>query len=235
MLMPENLFGNFFRDERITPLNLYHFAEDVLLRLTRANSSGEFTSHVNLLNAGIDRFYTGLSRSGTTETIVAHRSLDAIHSNFKFMMKELVFVIADVLGGFKSAGYKAFYPNGIGEYVNGRKSQTILLMKRVSTLAVFYKEHLGADLQQRLSTFELQWQETIAFLTAEHTGLYQPELEELESTLLSLMHAIGQKYPGNLLMCMSFFNFSLLFMSSHEGEKASPANRKSLSPAANHL
>lgn len=212
MVEPRKLFCNFFSDERITPMRLNNFAEDVLASLERANVNGEYISLINLLMFAVDEFYNGLySAIAPNNNKAEIPSPHEIAHAFRDCMAEMQYYIADAVGSFKSPAYKSFYPKGLSEYTTTTKIQAYFLMKRVSTLAETQKHWLGYQLSERLSSFEKQWQKVIHSFLINKTTYRIPERRNLELTLLTVIHAIAQKFPGNLFVCMSFFNFSLLY------------------------
>jgi len=84
-------------------------------------------------------------------------------------------------------------------------------MKRVSLLAEAQKHWLGNQLSEKLCSFERQWQLAIKVLLGSQATFQIAGQQALEHALLFVVHAIAQKFPGDLFMCMSFFNFSLLY------------------------
>jgi len=212
MVEPRKLFCNFFVDENITPLRLHNFAEDVIACLERANATGEYTSLINVLMFAVDEFYNGLYNAGSVKYDKAEiGSPHEITHTFRDCMAEMQYYIADAAGSFKSSVYKSFYPNGLGEYTTTTKTQAYFLMKRVSVLAQAQRRLLGYQLSEKLCSFEKQWQMAMRTLLTNKAIYHIPERRALECALLSVIHAIAQKFPGNLFVCMSFFNFSLLY------------------------
>jgi len=212
MVEPRKLFCNFFLDERITPFNLHNFAEDVIVRLQKANTTGDYTSLVNLLMFAVDEFYNGFyhANASTFNKHVTASPHEIAHS-FRHCMAEMQYYIADAAGSFKSSVYKSFYPNGLDEYTTTTTAHAYFLMKRVSLLAEAQKHWLGNQLSEKLCSFERQWQLTIKVMLGSQATFQIAGQQALEHALLFVVHAIAQKFPGDLFMCMSFFNFSLLY------------------------
>ncbi|WP_153799400.1 hypothetical protein [Foetidibacter luteolus] len=227
MLQPHKLFGNFFDDPRIADTRLRNFSIDVLAQLSKANGTGDYTRLINQLIPVINEFSSQLAETENAlmPRKLAARQIDEIIAGFKSTMNVLRDMINQMPESDAVELMKAFYPRGVEEYAASTTIRIPVLLKRVGKLAAMYRNLLGDNMALKLLHFESAWAEAYDNrLKAKEpfTGLKEgrfPAREQLEKTLLVTMHAIGQKFPGNLLHCMSFFNFSLLFPPQAHMEK----------------
>lgn len=122
MISPDKLFGNLFNDPAITPTRLASFGQDALNKLIAANaptggtapssqkeavSKGDFTTIINEVTPSLQALQQQLS--GVDISVTQQRGAtftnNQVIAAFQDMMRTQEGVIANAIGGFKSAAY----------------------------------------------------------------------------------------------------------------------------------
>lgn len=213
------LFGNIFNDVRIVPKYLERFAEDHLAKLVKNNGDNSLNNLITTLRAALNPFKEELGDVETSYTTLEGKTLtvDTFIENFVSYMKNKYIPIAAKLGGDKTPEFIAFYPKGKTEYNRITKTQIPTLMSRINTAAAEHATALGTEITTQLQTFKTQWA-SLRETQLQGKAALKTNREERSTTrvnvelvLLSNIHAIGNKYPGNVDMAMLFFDFTLLF------------------------
>ena len=219
ILIIQHLFGNFFSDSKTTTTRLSNFAEDAYNKLVSQNVNNVFDEIIACfevpknglmaLISGVD-VALGVQKGKTLTT-------DQLIALFKKTMSEKEGVIADALGGFGSTGYIEFYPHGVNEYSKGTKTVMPTLINRGYTVATTHAAQLSPALLATLQAFKSSWntnrqgqQEQIGTVNDSRDDRDQLRAE-LEIGLLKAIHKMADKYPNNINVCTSYFNFNLLY------------------------
>jgi hypothetical protein len=219
MIQQDRIFENFFDDPKIIPTRLSAFGDDTLNRITSANTGGDYTALITLLTAPLAALAAELGdvdvalavQKGTTLT--NDQQLEAFG---KTMSSEEPF-IARALGGKGSAVYLQFYPKGISEYTLANKTNMATLTNRVNIAATANAAALGPALTSTLQAFEKAWKSSRDEQQQQKGTLGNNRVDRsdaranAEIALLTVVHSIAAKFPGNVEQCKSFFNFNLLF------------------------
>ncbi len=218
MQAPEKLFENIFNDVRITSPRLANFTSDCINRLTAANATNEYDLFIAQLTPLLDTFSNELGELATTQaqqkgkTLTVNEQVKA----FKNTMSNKEGVIADAVGGRKTAGYLEFYPKGVTEYSNATKTQMPVLVKRVRMATTANADKLSPTLTALLQGFEASWlsqrgeQQKIKGTISDNRTDRSDARTALELALLKLIHSLATKFPGDVEQCMALFNFNLL-------------------------
>lgn len=219
MVQAEKLFNNFFDDKNITPTRLTAFGNDCLNRLTSANGDGDYTTLINLLTDPLTDLNSEL---GDVDVALAVQKGTTLTNNQvmeqfgKTMSIEEPF-IARAVGGKGTALYLQFYPKGISEYTSAIKTTMPTLTNRVNVAANANAAALGPALTATLTSFEEAWKESRDTQQQQKGTLGNNRVDRsdargsAEIALLTVVHSIAAKFPGNVVQCNSFFNFNLLF------------------------
>lgn len=219
MISTEKIFENIFDDVKIINSRFYNFSGDTLSKLTAADGGGDYTDLINLITPLIVTFGTEIGDTDVALTIQKGKTLtnDMVMAAFQFTMKEKQGVIANAVGGFDSAAYLEFYPQGLGEYTQCTKTQMPTLTNRVFTAATAHSVALGAPLTTLLTGYKAQWAlsrdtQMQQFGTVDDSRTERTEARvALELGMLTVVHTIAAKFPGDVDACDNFFEFSLLF------------------------
>jgi hypothetical protein len=224
MIDQTKLFGNFYDDKNIINRRFYDFSTDSLNRLTAANGGGDYTTLITLITPLIVTFGTEIGDVDVALAIRLGKTLtnDQVKAAFGLTMKEKNGVIANALGGFGTPEYLEFYPSGIGEYTKALKSQMPALVSRVKTAATAHSVALGAPLTTLLTGYDTLWKSS-RDAQEEQKGVVDDNRTErtqariaLELGMLTTVHTIAAKFPGDVDACNNFFAFNLLFPHGHK-------------------
>ena len=85
--------------------------------------------------------------------------------------------------------------------------------------------HLKSDLLQKLQGFEAGWQAVSTDHQQVKAGLSSDRTDRstarrgLEMVLLHAVHQVADRFPGDTVQCLTFFNFNLLEGSKSHREK----------------
>jgi hypothetical protein len=224
MFSEERLFENFFNDRRIINRRMYDFSFDSLNRLTAANGGGDYTTLITLITPLIVTFGTEIGEVDVALTIQLGKTMtnDQAKAAFGLTMKEKQGVIASALGGFTAPEYLEFYPSGLMEYTEARKSQMPMLTSRVKVAATANSVALGAPLTTLLQSFETLWTNSRTDQEAQKGVVDDNRTERsgarvaLELGMLTTVHTIAAKFPGDIDACNNFFAFRMLFPHGHK-------------------
>jgi len=223
MISPEKMFGNLFDSKEITALRLLIFAKDLLVNMIAANTTHAYDSKIAILTAKITQLETQVSsldsilnlRRGQTDEV------DLVTFNFIKKMSDMEGVIANALGGKSSIGFKEFYPLNMKDYDAANRTTMHTLTTRVNVAATKYATQLGViitpDLQSFLPSYTAaRSTQSTSTGTINTSRVSRTAVEtETELALTGTVHFIGEKFPGDVVMCSSFFNFNLLFTVGH--------------------
>jgi hypothetical protein len=219
MVSTDKIFGNFFDDRQIINSRFYNFCLDTLSKLTAANGGGDYTDLIDLITPLIEQFGTDIGDTDVALTIQKGKTQtnDQVMQTFGFTMKEKEGVIAAAVGGFDSAAYLEFYPQRFGEYTQCAKTQMPLLTNRVFAAATAHSVELGAPLTTLLTGFKAQWAGSRDAQMQQFGNVDDTRTERIDSRvalelgMLTVVHTIAAKFPGDVEACDNFFQFSLLF------------------------
>ena len=227
MLNPQKLFDNFFDDKNIIPTRLLNFGKDTLNNLIANNSSNEYDTVITLLTPLVDSLQEEVGDVDTSLTLQkgATLTVDEFIKQFADTMKNEEPFIARAIGGKDDPAYLEFYPHGIGEYTRAAKTNMQTLTDRVNTAATAHAAELGATLTATLQAFANNWKNT-RDTQQQKMGAVDTNRSErsanrtaLEVGLLTTIHFIGGKFPGDAAKCLSFFKFNLLFAQTKHKHK----------------
>lgn len=218
----QHVFQNHFEEKRITPERLSVFAKDVVVRLSKANTDNIYTDIINHLSVRQENLHheVGDIDVSLTEQKRYTMSVDEFVSHFKSTMREQEGHIAQMLGGFKSAGYREFYPDGVTEYSHASKLDMPRLLNRINTMCMKYRNQLGEALFSTIQSLEPMWnsvrtEQEMAKGTVKASRTDRGAArKELENALMYALFSVGQKHSDNMALCSSFFDFSLLYSAS---------------------
>ncbi len=223
MISPEKMFGNLFDSKEITALRLLIFGKDLLVNMIAANTTHTYDVPIALLTPLLAQLETQVSsldsilnlRSGQTDEV------DLVTFNFIKKMSDMNGVIANALGGKLSIGYKEFYPLNMKDYDAANRATMHTLTSRVSVAATKYATELGViitpDLQSFLPSYTAaRSSQSTSTGTVNTSRVYRTVIEtKTELALTEIVHFIAGKFPGDVVMCSSFFKFNLLFTVGH--------------------
>jgi hypothetical protein len=223
MIQKEKIFENFFDDRRIINARFYNFSQDSRQRLDAANGSGDYQDLLDLIDPLILDLGTELGEVDITLNLQKGKTMtnDQVKTAFIHTMRVKKGVIADLFGGEDTVGFVQFYPHGISEYNEATKPQMPTLTNRVKTAALANTGTLPAALVTLLAGFKTSWDTSRADQESE-MGIVSTNRDErsaarvaLELGMLTVVHTIAAKFPGDVDTCLTFFNFSKLFRNTH--------------------
>jgi len=223
------VYGNLFAGRKVTSARLCNFAQEVLTRLKSTEVTPLYNDFYNQLIPAVEQLGDTLADIDSTinhrKNKIAERNL--FIKQFRVTMSEKQGVIADLLGGFKSEGFMAFYSNGLTEYGSATLGEMPLLVKRVNKEAGAYAGKLGNNLATLLQSFEPRWNDmfnTIGTLNKtlmDKRAARKVTKDALENILSGLIRAVGQSAGGEEEY-KAFFNFNLLYPPVTDKKKATP-------------
>lgn len=237
MISPEKLFGNLFDDPAITPDRLADCAQDSVNKFTAAGNVNSPTAKekaktavenpyqviIDTVQPPLTALQTQLGKVDTSLTRQrgATQTNDQVMTDLGNTMRDQQGVIANAVGGFKSAAFIQFYPHGLMEYTQATKLQMPTLVNRVNDAATAYSTQLGDTLTATLQGFAEAWQTSrdaqekqMGTVSGNRTGRTQAETD-LQLALSFAVHETATMFPGDVVQCSSFFDFSLLYSSGH--------------------
>jgi hypothetical protein len=227
---PNMLFGNIFDDRKITPNYLARFADDAKAKLTENNDTNEYDTVLLSLTAAIIPLRRELGEVDTTLNIQVGKTItvDTFIKIFKVNMGEKYIPIAAALGGDKKPAFLEFYPKGKTEYTKVTKTKMPTIMERLRVAATAHQAAIGATISSELQAFQTQWntarnnqlQEKAAVKTNRTDRIVARR--DVEIALLKTIHFIGDKFPGDVARCKTFFDFNLLFGARHRSVEDRP-------------
>jgi len=223
------IYGNLFTGRQVTPARLRNFAQEVLTRLKTMENTPLYNSYFSQLTSATEQLGTVLTEIDSTINHRKNKTADRklFIKQFKVTMREKQGVIADVLGGFTSEGFAAFYPNGLTEYGSATIAKMPLLVERVNKEAVAYADKLGNDLATLLQSFKPGWHEAFDSIGALNKTIMDKRAARklaktaLENNLTDFIRVVGQSAGGEEEY-KSFFNFNLLYPPVTDKKKATP-------------
>lgn len=237
MTSPEKIFGNFFSEKSISNPRLANFANDALNRLIATNTDGNNTSLINLLNPALNRLQAELGDVDVAKGVQKGKtlSLNRFINDFKEAMGRFEGVIAYAFGGTETPGYLEFYPNGKSEYSLATKGQMQVLVSRLRQAATKHAAKLDPVIAGQLTEFEGTWkrlrdeQVQQKGNVSDNRTSRQEARTNLELVLLTLVHTVALRHPGNTEACTSYFDFSLL---NGQGQKQKASGQVPVNKAA---
>lgn len=212
------LFGNFLDDDRITNSRLHAFGKNLLSHLIAANTNHEYDTIISLVTLKVNDFGKDLGEVDTS-TITGfgkRKTNDELLASFKKTMSDEEPFIARKLG-IDSTNYLDFYPHKISEYSDAAKIRMYILTNRVNVAAVANATALGEPLTTTLKSFFTDWeinrtaQETQKGVVHDHKGEAVTTRKALEIAILTAVHTVGLKFPGDVASVSALFDFTLLF------------------------
>jgi hypothetical protein len=217
------LFGNFFDDKNITPTRLLNFSNDSLNKFTKANTGGQFDDIIGIIKPLINTLGLSLGDVDTSVNIQKGTTLtndEVIHSFSATMSEQEPFIASD-LGGRNTPAYLQFYPHKISEYTNATKESMPTLTKRINTAATANATALGLTLTPLLQGFQLAWtnsrdsqQQQMGDVKSNQSDR-GTTVTDVQIGMVTAVHTVAAMFPGNVLQCSAFFNFTLLFTEAH--------------------
>jgi len=210
-------YGNLFSSPVIIPARLYNFSKETLRRL-KVENAASYSDYVNQLAPATDslgKILGDLKQArGERKSNNAKRNLlmETIGKN----MSEKEGLIAGLVGGFNTAAYARFYPNGVTEYTESNIGEMELLVKRITSEATSNADTLGTALTALLLSFEPAWvaaveevsktKKTLEDKRSERTAA----VEALAMILTDLVRTVA-KAASNEAQYKALFDFNSLY------------------------
>ncbi len=218
MIHRKGFFSNLFSSDSITPMRMLTFTRFVIAALTALGNSF-FDAIIAKLTASADALYTEMSAVDINLTD-QKESTSAVRDFIKALgvfMKEQEVNIAATLGGYGSAGYKAFYPHNVSEYTRATLGRMPVLLARLLSAANKYTAQLPPTLAAALKAFaptfaQLAHQQKNQITTVNNDRIRRTQAyTTLQLQLTTAMHLAGAEYPGQEAFCLSKFPLHLLY------------------------
>lgn len=215
----ETFFANFLANPKITTFRLRNFMRTSRTRFDADNKSGEWEEAIRQIDSVLPDLNrelgevdeTGNTGKGLTQTT------NAVLAAFSQAMSEEEPFVKRALKGERPEAYLAFYPAGLSEYNRIAKEDALTLLERVEKAAAKYAAQLGQALSDKLGGFARQYRDARDRQTGNTGSLAQNRGERTaarkaaEPVMLSIMHDIGRRYPGNVAVADQFFNLNELY------------------------
>lgn len=227
----ETFFNNFFKDPKITDFRMRNFMRTTRARFVADNADGKWTATIAAIDAVLGPLDKELGEVDESGNVGKGKTAttDSVLALFSHAMSEEAPFIKRALKNAPGA-YEEFYPHGKSEYNRISKEDAPTLLKRVNTAAVKYATELGKTLSDELAGFEKQYNDARDAQTGNTGALVQNRVERSaarkasEPAMLSIMHDVGRRYPGNVETARQFFDLALLYppVKGHDTE-APPA------------
>lgn len=226
MIQSEQVFSNFFEDKRIISIRLSGFANDCLNRIMQANDGNGYTALIALLSPACQALNAELGDVATALSMQRSKTLtvDEFISMFKTRMRELEGGIAYKLGGRNKPVFAEFYPQGKTEYNKASKTNIGMLLDRIYDITAEHTVKLGQEITSELQGWKPQYEQARnnhqqAKGTVDANRVQRTlARKQVEEALIKVVHNIGERFPGNVEQCCSFFDFSLLGVRSRKKE-----------------
>lgn len=228
MIQPEKLFENFFDERVIISIRLAGFASDCLNRITQANGANEYNALIALLTPACQALNDELGDVATALSMQRSKTItvDDLISKFKTRMRELEGAIAYKLGGHDKPAFAEFYPKGKTEYHKVTKTNIAVILERIYDISAEHTAALGPEITTELQGWKAQYEQArnnhqqAKGNVDTNRSQRTTARKQVEEALVKVIHNIGERYPGNVQQCMSFFDFSLLDGKSRKKENA---------------
>ena len=223
MLSSNRLFGDLFDAKDITSDRLVIFAKDEFARLTKGNGGGLFTAQLANLATLIATLEADVSGVDTTLNLQSGQTdeVDLVTHEFAVTLSELEGVIAKMLGGKHTIGFKEFYPHGLTEYNKISRAKMPTYLSRIFKAATKYSTQLGATVTAELQGFEIKYTNARDVQNTSITGLSTTRTDrntaekDMRKGLTQSVHLVGSIFPTDVVKCSGFFNFNLLYTTAH--------------------
>ncbi len=217
MITFENIFKNHFNTDRISDDNMQKYTVDQIGRIIAHNGSGTYNGILSDTNAAYTGYFGNMSSEDIAFTVQQSLtiSVDKIITNFKADASKFEGAVRTAYG--KDSGtYQEFYPLGINEYTVANKSNVKLLMTRLDnayaahsadfpsyTVTLFHNYPLNFEAGRSAQLTKIGEVSTKKTDTASNRNV-------LEVQLLKNVFFIGFTNAGNVDVCLSFFDQSIL-------------------------
>lgn len=228
-------YGNLFTSNRITPDRLYNFSSETRRRLNVENAAS-YSDYINQLNPATDNLgkILGELKKALSERKSSIKERDLLMQKIKTTMSENEGLIRGLVGGFNSAAYARFYPNGISEYTQANIGEMELLVKRITNETTGNADKLGAELTTLLTSFEPTWLAAVAEVSKANKALADKRsartvaVNALQYILSDLIRSVG-KSASDEAQYKAFFDFNRLYASRRDNKNGAgepPADQK---------
>ena len=227
MLHSGRIFENFFDDSKIIPSRLSNFASDTLNNLIANNSTNEYDALIALLTPLLTNFQGEIGEVDSSLNLQKGLTLttDEFIKQFADTMSSEEPFIARAVGGKGTPAYLEFYPHGVSEYSAVIKTNMPILTDRVNVAAAAHAAELGSTLTATLQAFEANWklsrdkQQQQMGAVDTNRAERSANRQALELGLITAVHTIAAKFPGDVQQCLKFFQFNLLFAQTKHKHK----------------
>ena len=216
----KKLFINFFESKEISDEEMKDFSIDGISRITANNGGGLFTTMLNDTVNAHTSFFGAITDKDVKFAVQQSLTMskDNIVRTFKETVQEKSGTIQGAFsGGKNSPEWQEFFPLGLDEYNHATMGNIEVLMNRMVSASTTHAGVLGGAAFVAIWTNIQGNYNTARSLQLNKKGEVVVAGEAIDTNRLPLelqwcknLHFIGFTYPGNVEMCATFFNQSLL-------------------------
>lgn len=218
MQRKNRLFTNLFNSKEITPARLLAFARFVIAALTTLDASA-FAALIEALREAAGKLSGELSEVKTNLQEQKENTLDinAFVANLHAYMRDHSLAIASAFGGYATAGYRAFYPNGITGYSEATLTDMETITKGLTTALQKWGKQLPAEIANALAAFEPDFMKARNSQQAQKTAVGNDRTGRndagtaLQLVLTTAVHTVAAAYPGNEAVGNKTFPMEMLY------------------------
>ena len=218
----KKLFENHFSSDKmdyISDEEMKDFSQDGIGRITANNGGGLFTTILNDTVTAHTNYFGAITDKDVKLAVQQSLTMskDNIVKTFKQTVQEKSGTIQGAFAGGKNAPeYQEFFPFGLTEYTNATMGNIEVLINRMVTASNNHIAELGATFAALFINIQGNYN-TARNLQINKKGEVGVAAEAIDTNRLPLelqwcknLHFVGFTYPGNVDMCATFFNQSLL-------------------------
>lgn len=213
MLHLETIFKNFFADKNISDDHLKEFTEDHLQRLITNNGSGMFTQVLTDTQSGYNGYFGNIANEDVNTAV--RKSLTMSADNLMATFKKTVSRKEGTIKGLyavDSPAYQEFFPQGITEYSKATKANIETLMNRMVNASIAHIADLSTSFVQIFTDLRDNYVTARTLQLGKkgdvttHKTATKTSRTVLELQLTKNIHYIGYNFPGDITLCISFFD-----------------------------
>ncbi len=219
MIRKDKVFANLFSSAAVIPSRLAAFGDYVKEAFSKLPDSATYSDIIEAIAAALE----AMSKEGDDVNVnLIEQKEDTVEvktfiTGFVQYMRENEMAIGGALGGKQSAGYKAFYPYGLTEYINITHAGMKELTLRVQTVTTKWGGKLPAQMQAALKAFSPDWEKvrgkqqgqiaTVGLDRKSHSSAYT----DLQLVLTKAVHKVAFENPGDEALGNKLFPFHMLY------------------------
>ena len=218
MIQLEDIFQNFFADEKITTERLKAFAQDNVSRLTANNPGSVYNSIITATNTRITELDTAItaraSDAGAQTGSVFTK--DAARAAFQDYISRKEGLVKSTFGK-PSAQYNEFFPQGLSAFHKATDEEFLNLAQTAVEKATTYETELGATFKTELTALFNAYKDALEATIDSKGETSDAQTDErlatynLQIQLVTNVHTVALQNIEQGELALTYFNQSLLF------------------------